>query len=144
MATKLRAFKVAANKHHHDDGVTYKKGEIVWDERDLAAKFVNKFDEQHNVNPPAQAEEPVEANVQEEDEPVLPKKKAKAAIPPTDLGEDVTEAFAEAAKAGVKVFKVNGKYNVYEEDNLEEPVNKKPLSMETAVKKVSQYLDTEE
>ncbi len=39
----MSEFKLVGARHFHDDGVTYKKNDIIEDDRDLVATFPGKF-----------------------------------------------------------------------------------------------------
>lgn len=47
---------------------------------------------------------------------------------PEHLGEDLTGAFPKAKKGGLKVFKSEDGYQVYEEDDLASPLNDEPFT----------------
>lgn len=139
-------------------GTTVRKGAIIHSELDLAARFQNKF---LAMDAPVKAEEAFTKDqvieVQHETKSKGLKKRKGSGSPSAlavatefgheeeeiDLGEDVTADYIDAG-AGIKVYKVDKKYNLYlEGDN--QPINKEPLTlkgMKTQLKELN-VLDEE-
>lgn len=69
--------------------------------------------------------------------------KEEKQIPPTDLGEDVTDRFSRCKEAGLKVFRnPAGKHQVVDINNPNHPVNPQPLTTNNKVNDfITAYLE---
>lgn len=134
----LHRFEVLAGAHSQD-GHVFHKGEIVTSATDLCAQFINKFRRLDVAEPTVQsvAQEvgmlvggPGPATAQDSPPIVAGQGKATSgegkpqeSQPTAPTGKDVTAQFEKAAEQDFKVFKRDGKFFVYDGDNLSKPVN---------------------
>jgi len=125
---------------HNEGGRTYEKGEVITSSRHLDQIFRCKFerlDVEAKPTPTPSTPQKAEERDLVEDKPVPAPKKKPA---PPKKGILVNEQFKfDPVATGLQVFKVGGKFNVYDIDNLEEPLNPKPLTKA----KVQTFLDEE-
>lgn len=114
-------FRLKPNVGTHVEGrgasiVTYRAGDVVESDKDLAAKFPHKFERVAEINPvfAPQAQGEAAAVVPETapDKPVS-KPKGKPGRP---KGQDVTAQFSGAAEKDFKIVLRDGLYVVYDAD----------------------------
>jgi len=118
-------FRLKPNVGTHVEGrgasiVTYRAGDVVESDKDLAAKFPHKFERIAEIKPvaapsqqaPAQAEA---AAVVPETAPDKPASKPKGK-PGRPKGQDVTAQFSGAAEKDLKIVLRDDLYVVYDAD----------------------------
>ena len=105
----------------------YKVGDIINCNSDLTKKFRGKFEKAYIEEVPVveSVKEIVKKTVPAPiPTPVIPEKEEEEEV---DWGSNVTETFSSATKVDVQIFKLGTKYNVFDSENLNSPMNKKPL-----------------
>lgn len=110
----MNLFTVKIGSHYDHDGKEFKAGQTIKSNDDLCALFPGKFDLVRGA--------PVIANDEPDDEPS------------SVLGIDVTGSFEGAADAGFRVYAIDGRYNIADDDEPDEPLTKNPVTKKTVVK----------
>ena len=119
-------YRVKTGKHDQF-GKVYCKGDVLDTDMDLIAMFPNKFEKVSKETPITKAPAaPTDIT------PMVPQKNPPAPVPSSeeddkDRGKDVTKNFPDAVDMDFKVFIQKHKHYVYDMDNMEKPVNPKPL-----------------
>lgn len=135
----MAKFKVKSGAHDDGKGRIYHRGEIVESPHDLTKAFRNSFERVPDNTPATKNtalarvtvpnDAPPETVYPVENEPTLEDDSASDTGEVTPTGMDVTGVFPAAKDQDFKVFKREGKYFVYDADDLTKPFN------ETGVKK---------
>lgn len=154
-------FKVLGGIHEGEDGVTYKKDEVVESDHDLDTMFAEKF---RRLSGPTKPSRDLDTTIDEagkvtdlvqSDEEFADTSKVKAAavtakvrpvtsVPPAapdedehaagEFGSEVTESFPKAPE-GVVIFKGAGGYTVAEASAPDQPINEETLRTKKDVEK---------
>lgn len=131
-------FRVKAGIHYEKvNGVEtmFTKGQIVPSERDLTKVFANKFVRVNSSKSPVSVEEDEEGEeyLEEEQLPVPARLSKTEEDEDEEDGDseskDVTDLFPDALKKEVTVFLRDEKYWVYENSNLDTPLNSQGFTM---------------
>ena len=153
-------YRLKGGNHNHSDGKTYKNGDIIDTDVDLAKKFPHKFEPIHDeleasegtpfpsisITRPKSKVTVVDMPTEEEtkeDTPVADveaetgEKKAGEKV---DRGKDVTKKFPSAVENELKVFEKGRKFFIYDLDP-NAPLNEKGLTKAKAVKFIQEYLE---
>jgi hypothetical protein len=119
-------------------------GKIIETDRDLAAQFVNKFERVEVA-----VEELVAAPVEEaaeappkKFEAKKPKRKSTKRGPKSKLGRNVTFRFPGAAEQDFLIFADGGAFYVVDKDEVDKPLNEKPLHKDEVAPFMTEYLKT--
>lgn len=151
----MSLYKLKGGQHNHSDGKTYKKGDLVESEANLAEIFTNKFERIYEteeapsvgtsfpsvkvssakskvtiVDLPADSKEEDEEEFKEEDE-------EKEIV---DRGKEVTKNFPVAVDQDLKVFKKGRLYFVYDMDPAV-PITEEGLTKAKVKKFIEDYLE---
>lgn len=110
-------YRVAAGKHHHDDGHTYVKGEVFEDAReDLDDKFKNKFEKINSTTYQVTKKTPDKPAEEDKPKPVEVEEEESDDTPDDDdpRGKEVTSKFEVAEANDWQVFKNDDGYTAYD------------------------------
>ena len=129
-------FKVMKGSHAAKDTTVYREGEVLECDDDLCAMFKNKFE---------RVDDDTKVTEKTEEDKVVPGKKDKQQEAKEGEGpKDATSEFEGAADAGLKVMSENGWYQVYEEDDPDDPISDKKLRKKETQSLIKSFIESDE
>lgn len=147
-------FRVLGGEHEHYDGKIYKKGDILECDMDIRLTFANKFEKVEKETPITSApvsESPmkkksiiplVNKNPIKEKPIRIEKEVYTTQVKDESNKQDVTSLFKIAEQENLKVYKDEKGYYVYEEDNLQNALNKDPFTKPKIKKFIEQFINS--
>lgn len=146
----MSKFEVLEGKHVQN-GRIFQKGDIVESKSDLCATWKNKFCEvntsarssvgkavPNTASPPAQSA--VDADETDKEK----KAKGKKVEEESEVieGTDVTDQFTSAVEQDFKVYKNQGAYFIYNNDDLSKPFNENGVKKADVEKTIKEAIDS--